>query len=157
MEQFKEWWASITPREQYLTMASATVIAIAILYWGIWTPLVDQVGESKKQLTRAEATLNWTQDKATLLLESGVAKPQSKGGNLRQIVNSSARRSGITFSRIVNKSDNLEVWINDVDFDSFVEWLAKLSNQYDVAVLSADLTKSERPGYVKVNRLLLGK
>jgi len=157
MEQFKEWWISITPREQHLTMASAAVMAIAILYWGVWTPLVNQAEESKKQLTRAEATLDWTQDKANLLLQSGVAKAQSKGGNLRQIVNSSARRNGITFSRIVNKNDNLEVWINEVDFDSFVEWLAKLSDQYDVAVLGADINRIERSGYIKVNRLVLGK
>lgn len=157
MEQFKEWWASITPREQYLTIASAAVVAIAILYWGVWTPLVNQVAESKKQLTRAEATLSWAQDKATLLLQSGVAKAPSNGGNLRQVVNSSARRNGITFSRIVNKNDNLEVWINEVDFDSFVEWLAKLSEQYDVAVLGADINRIERAGYIKVNRLVLGK
>ena len=83
MEQFKEWWISITPREQHLTMASAAVMAIAILYWGVWTPLVNQAEESKKQLTRAEATLDWTQDKANLLLQSGVAKAQSKGGKRR--------------------------------------------------------------------------
>ncbi|GLS90630.1 type II secretion system protein M [Psychromonas marina] len=156
MEQFKAWWESITSREQLLTMISAAVIAIAIIFWGIWTPLVDQVNDSKKQLTRAQATLSWTQEKADVVLQSGSAKPSSRGGNLTQIINSSARRDSITFSRVVNKNDNIEVWINEVPFDSFAKWIAKLSNQYGVSVLSADLARTDRDGYIKVNRLLLG-
>lgn len=157
MEQFKAWWASITPREQLLSMISAAVIAIAILYWGIWTPLIDQIDDSKKQLTRAQATLSWTQEKANIVLQSGDARSSSRKGNLTQIINSSARRDNITFSRVVNKNDNIEVWINEVQFDSFIAWTAKLSNQYGVAVLSADLAKTDRAGYIKVNRLLLAQ
>lgn len=157
MQQFTEWWQRISPREQYLSMISAAMIVVALLYWGIWTPLVDQLSDTKKQLTRAQATLSWTQEKATILLQSGVAKPQVRGGNLSQIINSSARRNGITFSRIVNKQDDLEVWINEVEFDAFVDWLAELRNQYGVSVLSSDLAKTDRSGYIKVNRLLLGR
>ena len=156
MEQFKEWWESISQREQQLTMASTVVLGIAILYWGIWTPLQDQLSESKKQLTRAEATLSWTQEKATVLLESGAGKPQVRRGNLTQILNSSARKSGITFSRIVNKKDKMEVWITVVEFDLFLKWLTTLKNQYGVSVLNADIAKTDQKGYIKVNRLLLG-
>jgi general secretion pathway protein M len=155
MEQFKEWWESITQREQQLAMISAVVIGIATLYWGIWTPLTDQLAESKKQLTRAETTLIWTQEKATLLLHTGAGKPQARGGNLTQILNSSARKSGITFSRIVNKNDKIEVWITNVEFESFLKWLTTLNNQYGVSVLNADLAKANQKGYIKVNRLLL--
>ncbi|PKG40072.1 type II secretion system protein M [Psychromonas sp. Urea-02u-13] len=155
MEQFKEWWESITQREQQLAIASAVVIGIATLYWGIWTPLTDQLAESKKQLTRAETTLSWTQEKATLLLQAGAGKPQARRGNLTQILNSSARKSGITFSRIVNKNDKIEVWITNVEFESFLKWLTTLSNQYGVSVLNADLAKTNQKGYIKVNRLLL--
>lgn len=157
MEQFKVWWESISPREQLLTIISGAVIAIAILYWGIWTPLVDQVRDSEKQLTRAQATLTWTQEKANVVLQSGSVKSSSRSTNLTQIINSSARRDGITFSRVVNKNSNIEVWINEVAFNSFTEWVAKLSNQYGVSVLSADLAKTDRDGYIKVNRLVLGQ
>ena len=157
MEQFKEWWGSITPREQQLTMVSAVMLVIAAIYWGVWAPLTQQLDDNKKQLARAETMLSWTQEKSTLLLQSGSAKTQAKRGNLTQILNSSARQFNITFSRTVNRDDNLEVWITDVDVDSFLAWLTKLSNQYDISVLNADLAKSKREGYIKVNRLLLGK
>ncbi len=156
MEQFKEWWASITQREQQLVMASAVVLGIAILYWGIWAPLADQLSESKKQLTRAEITLNWTQKNSTVLIKSGVGKPRAKGANLTRVLNSSARTSGITFSRIVNKTDQVEVWIANVEFQVFLKWLTLLSNEHGVSVIKIDLSKSDQPGYIKVDRLLLG-
>lgn len=156
MEQFKAWWESITTREQQLAMVSAVFIGIAILYWGIWTPLSDQLSESQKQLTRAESTLSWTQEKATTLLQAGAGKPKSRRGNLTQILNSSARQNGITFSRIVNKKDKIEVWVTSVEFDRFLKWLTALENKHGVSVLNADIAKTNKEGYIKVNRLLLG-
>ncbi|WP_022940001.1 type II secretion system protein M [Psychromonas hadalis] len=157
MEQFKAWWESITPREQQLAMISAVVLGIAILYWGIWSPLTNQLADSQKQLVRAESTLNWSKEKATVLLDSGVGKPPVRGGNLTQIINSSAQKHGIIFSRIVNKKGKMEVWITDVEFNRFIKWLTSLSNKQGVSVLNADLGRTERSGYIKVNRLLLSQ
>ena len=156
MEQFKEWWGSITSREQQLTILSAVMVIIAVIYWGVWAPLTEQLNDNKKQMIRAEAMLNWTQEKSTLLLQSGSANSQIKRSNLTQILNSSARQHNITFSRTVNRDENLEVWITEVEFDSFLAWLTKLSNEYSISVLNADLARSKRDGYIKVNRLLLG-
>ena len=156
MDQLKTWWENISPREQLLTMISAVVMLIAILYWGIWTPLTDQLNGSKAQLMRAEKTLSWTQEKATVLLQADTVKSPLTGRNLTQILNRSARQDNITFSRIVNKKDQIEVWITEVEFDLFVQWLANLSNQHGIKVLNADVAKTERAGYIKVNRLLLG-
>lgn len=155
MEQLKQWWESITVREQQLTMVSVVFIVIAILYWGIWSPLTTQLTENKQQLTNAKASLSWTKEKANFLLASGVAKPQKRNGNLTQILNSSARKKGITFSRIVNKQQQIEVWITNVEFDLFLSWLTDLNNQYGISVLNADLAKTDQAGYIKVNRLLL--
>ena len=57
MEQFKEWWGSITQREQHLAMASAVVLGIAILYWGIWTPLQDQLSDSRKAVNTCRSDI----------------------------------------------------------------------------------------------------
>jgi general secretion pathway protein M len=157
MEQFKQWWQSITQREQQLTILSAVMLVIAAIYWGVWAPQYEQLAENKKQLARAESMLSWTKEKSTLILQSGNVTTQVKSGNLMQILNSSVRQHNITFSRTVNRGGNVEVWITDVEFDAFVSWLTKLSNEYGITVLNADLAKSNREGYIKVNRLLLGK
>jgi general secretion pathway protein M len=154
MEQLRQWWESITAREQQLTMLSGILIIVAILYWGVWSPLATQLANNKQQLVNVKSSLSWTQEKANFILQFG-APQQKRSGNLTQILNRSATRKGITFSRIVNKQEQIEVWITDVEFDLFLQWLTDLSNQYGVSVLNADLAKTEQQGYIKVNRLLL--
>jgi len=156
MEQFKRWWQSITPREQLLAMISAIVVVIGILYWGIWSPLNNQLIDNKQQLERVQNTLNWTQEKATILRKANTGKVPEKRGNLTQILNRSADNGNITFSRIVNKGERVEVWITEVEFNTFLRWVANLSHQHGIEVLNVDLGKTDRAGYIRVNRLLLG-
>ena len=157
MEQFKEWWEAAEPKERSLAILGATVIVIGVLYWAIWSPLNSQLIDSKKKLEHAESTLSWTQEKSTLLLQSGIGKAKPKRrGNLSAVLNSSARNLGVTFSRVVNKKDKVEVWIAEIEFDLYVQWLTNLHNRFGISVVNADLVKTGRKGYIKVNRLLLG-
>ena len=161
-EQLKVWWASLSDREQKLSLVSAAFLLLAVIYWGGWKPLADQLQESEKQLSNAQQTLTWVQDKSTLLVQAGAGKQKTatKQLTLVQIINSSGRQHGIKFSRIVNKKVNEkeqnEVWISDVEFAQFVRWLTALNNQYFVSVITTDFSKIDREGHIKVNRLLLG-
>ena len=157
-EQLKIWWVSLSEREQQLSLVSAAFLLLAVIYWGAWKPLADQLQESEKQLRNAQQTLTWVQDKATVLVQAGVGKQKAGAEQLTlvQIVNSSGRQYGIKFSRIVNKKDQIEVWISDVEFEQFVRWLTALNNQYFVSVITTDFSKIDREGHIKVNRLLLG-
>ena len=157
-EQFKTWWAGLSEREQQLSLLSAVLLLLAVVYWGAWKPLSNHLLESEKQLKNAQQTLHWVQDKAALLVQAGVGKQRAaaKPLTLIEIVNSSARQYGINFSRIVNKKEQIEVWISDVEFEQFVRWLSALNNQYFVSVISTDISKTDQEGHTKVNRLLLG-
>jgi len=157
-EQFTDWWKSLSEREQRLSLASAAFLLLAILYWGAWKPLSDQLQSSQMQLKSAQQTLVWVQEKAAILVQSGVGKDpvRNKNISLTQLVTKSARDHGINFSRIVNKKEEIEVWIVDVEFDLFVAWLSDLHNRYSVSVLNTDFSKMDKEGHIKINRLLLG-
>lgn len=157
-EQFIAWWKSISEREQKLFATSAAVVLLAIVYWAIYSPLKNQFAESQKQLLRAEESLEWVQNKATVLVKAGANKRKTAGRqlSLTQIVNKSAKQHGITFSRIVNKKQQIEVWISDVEFNRFVNWLTRLNNDHGIEVINTDFTKSDKLGRIKINRLLLG-
>jgi general secretion pathway protein M len=159
VERFNAWWESITEREQQLSLVSILLILIAIIYWGIWQPLSVGLENSENQLQRAQQTLSNTQQRATQLVRAGVGQGPavSQNQNLTQIVNISARQNGITFSRIVNRNDQVEVLIVNVEFDRFINWLAGLSAKYSVSVINADISRADAEGYIKVNRLFLGQ
>jgi len=156
-EQFKSWWATLSEREQLLSLLSALALLLAVIYWGLWSPLADQLQESEIKLSRAEQTLSWVQEKTVLLQQAGAGqhKVSSKKLSLTQIINKSGKQYGIKFSRIVNKKKQLEVWIADIEFDLFIRWLTSLNNQYGVSVISTDFSKIEKAGHIKINHLLL--
>jgi len=158
IERFNSWWESITEREQQLSLVSVFLLLIAIIYWGIWQPLSIGLTISENQLQRAQQTLSNTEQRATLLVSAGVGQGPavSQNQNLTQIVNVSARQHGIIFSRIINRNEQVEVQISNVEFDRFINWLSGLSTQYSVPVSNADISRADAEGYIKVNRLTLG-
>jgi len=157
-EKFQEWWASISEREQIMTGVSALVMAIGILYWGIYSPLNNAYEANQLKLDRAEKTLAWVQTSATTLVKAGATIQQSKpkNQNLSQLLNHTSKKYNITFKRIVNKKGKVDVWVEDVDFSKFTKWLALLEKRYSIEVLDIDLVKKDRKGYVQINRLALG-
>lgn len=156
-EQFNAWWEGISARERLLTILSGLFILLAVIYWGAWQPLSNQLAKSQSDLQRAQQTLAWVQEKAPELANMGNAKSsgQRSSASLANIINSSARQYKVKFSRVINKKDKIEVWIAEIEFDLFVAWLASLDNKYSVNVVNADVSKTDKAGYVKVNRLLL--
>lgn len=157
VERFNIWWESISEREQQLTSVSIFLIFVAVIYWGIWQPLSVQLETSENQLQRAQQTLSTIQERATELVLAGAGKKNSvsQKQNLSQIVNVSARQNGIVFSRIVNRNEQVEVLITNVEFNRFINWLSGLSEQYSVSVINVDISRADEEGYIKVNRLFL--
>ncbi|AGH80130.1 general secretion pathway M protein [Psychromonas sp. CNPT3] len=157
-EKWRIWWATSNIKERRLVVVIVLFLAFSLCYWGAWKPLSTRLDNSEIQLLRTQKTLSWVQEKASLLLKSGrgsqVAQvPQS---SLVEVINRSAKRSGISFTRILNRNDTLEVWIADVEFNNTMDWLTLLKNKYGIEVLNVDINQALKPGYIKINRLVLG-
>ena len=157
-EQFKSWWESISQREQLLTSVSALLCLVAVIYWGAWQPIANNLESSEKQLRRAEQTLLAVKEQSIYLLQTGAGnkKTANKEVNLSQIATQSAKQYGISFSRIVNRRDQSEVLIKSVEFDLFINWLTVLANEHSVVVINIDMSREDKQGYIKINRLSLG-
>ncbi len=157
VERFKSWWESISEREQRLVSVSLFCILVAVIYWGMWQPLSAELETSENQLQRAQEVLSTTQERATVLVRAGAdgGNTVSQKQNLTQIVNVTAQQNGIVFSRIVNRNEQVEVLINSVEFNLFINWLSLLSEKYSVSVINTDISTTDAPGYIKVNRLFL--
>lgn len=155
-EQLKEWWDNTTEREQKLTLLSGVVIFIAVIYFALWKPLANNLAESQASLLSAEQTLQWVKVNSNKIITSGLPTDSAdKKQNLSQLINSTAKRNDIDISRIQGRSGTVDLSINQVEFNQFVEWTANLQNQYQVQILTADLSQDKVPGVIKVNRLSL--
>ena len=158
-EQFEAWWGSLSDREKKVSMIAAVCLLLFFIYSIVWNPLSTQLKANEKKLVTAQQTLTWVEDKAGILIQSGIGKQPINVDNLNLVesINISGKKFEINFSRVDNKKNQVEVAISDVEFDVFINWLTILNQQYLITVVNTDFVKGELAGHVKVNRLLLSR
>ncbi len=152
-----EKYKRLSEREQYLTIAFAVVVIVGAFYWLIWSPLNTSLARNSQQITVKQELLSYVVDSAVKLNTSNSANGNRKfSGSLTQAVNSSASRSGISITRMQPQGEELQVWIDNTNFNSLMSWLDGLEKQ-GIKILIADIAESDSLGFVKVRRLQLGK
>ncbi|WP_432455692.1 type II secretion system protein GspM [Agarivorans sp. QJM3NY_29] len=154
----KQWWQSLNKREQNLVMLASILCFVAVLYWGVWSPVAQANQAAKQRLATQQQTLLWAQQQGAVILANGHTQANAGTIKVNQAVSSSARQQRISISRIQPKGDSeVEVWIENVPFNQLLGWLNMLSQRYGVVVESIDLDEGKQAGTVGVRRLRLGK
>ncbi|WP_432460316.1 MULTISPECIES: type II secretion system protein M [unclassified Agarivorans] len=154
----KQWWQSLNKREQNLVMLASILCFVAVLYWGVWSPVAQANQAAKQRLATQQQTLLWAQQQGAVILANGHTQANAGTIKVNQAVSSSARQQRISISRIQPKGDSeVEVWIENVPFNQLLGWLNMLSQRYGVVVESIDLDEGKQAGMVGVRRLRLGK
>jgi len=155
-EEMKDWWENTTEREQRLTVISVVMVFVAIVYFLLWQPLANNLAESQQKLNNAQQTLQWVEVNSDKIIASGLIDNQAGSPqNLSQLINSTARRNKINIARIQGRNGTVDLSINQIEFNQFIEWLTALQNQYHVQVVSVDISQDKVQGMVKVSRLSL--
>lgn len=152
-----EKWNELAPREQALAIISAIVLLAAGLYWGLYAPMSEELAQVEKKVANHQKTLTWMKANGQKVAQAKAQNRRPSGNvNLNQVVGQSARNASITLSRIQPKGKDLEVWIDNIEFNKLLHWLDQLSSRYGVKVINTDLATGDAPGTVKVRKLHLG-
>lgn len=150
----REWWLNLSLRDKQLFILSCTAIAIFLIYFFIWSPLLDSIATLRTQLQRNQATLAWmkTADKEIQLVEKNPAATASQSSaSLLSIVQNEINQS--TFAKNVSQlhqaeNDAVQLSFQQIDFDQLITWLMQLWQQHHIAVTQATIKKSEAAGSV---------
>ncbi|MCH1930470.1 type II secretion system protein M [Shewanella sp. A25] len=156
MQNLQTWWQGLASREQQLVGFCSVFLIIGILYWGIWTPISNAEQDALRSLTAQQQTLTYvkqTANKIAGLKQSG-AKPSSSG-SLSSVVNQAAGKFGLVITRMQPQGNKIQIWMDDVPFDSLMSYLDELVQNKGLSLESVDLAEGETPGYVKVRRIQL--
>ncbi|MCL1067778.1 type II secretion system protein M [Shewanella olleyana] len=158
MENLQTWWKGLALREQQLVACCGVFVIIGILYWGIWSP-ISQAAENAEMRHQSELqTLNYvkqTANKIAGLKQSG-SKPTSTG-SLSSVVNQLAGQYKLEITRMQPQGDKIQLWMDDVPFDSLLNYLHELVEEKGLTLESVDLSESDIAGFVKVRRIQLSK
>ncbi len=156
MENYKQKWQQLNPREQSLIIIMSVVIGIFFFYSLIWQPLNDNLTKAATKLDKRQQLLHWVQDKSQQYQQLKL-RGKLTGGSLTGIVNRTAHRQQIKVTRMQPQGDDLQVWIDEAPFEQLLSWLEQLVVNEGVIIKAIDISKADTAGVVQVRRLQLGK
>lgn len=154
----KQKYQQLNEKEQKLAVVSAITVIILLFYWMVWSPLNTAVDKNKASLKTQQELYTWVKknaSRAIQLKQSGSANG-TFNGSLAQAVNRTAGQFNITISRMQPQSEQLQVWVDQADFNSVLSWLQTMEKM-GITILDADFAESDTQGQVKIRRLQLGK
>lgn len=155
-------YEALQPREQIFVGAAAGVVALALIYLAIWTPLAAARRHAESDLT---ATRELAQRLETIGAALGPAQNTgakgplvSRDASLLSAVDLASKNGTLPKppSRLQPDGDNqVRVWIDEVQFDALVRWINELQTRYGVRVDSLDLERQPAEGIVNARLALV--
>jgi general secretion pathway protein M len=157
MENLKTWFKGLSEREQKMVLAASVVAVVGIFYFAIYNPLTTAIEDQKNAVASDKELLVWVQEqssRAKVLRQS--ASQTRYTGSLTQVVNQTTRSANIPVARMQPQGDELIVFIDQVAFNDYIQWLSTLEGR-GVIILQSDVSEVDTQGFVQVRRLLIGK
>jgi len=154
----KEYLASLQQRERNLVYLMAAVVLIALGYFAAYQPLEQRLQRASSSLERAVNLQQWLETNATKLVQLRAKNGHTTASTatLDQLVNTSARKLGLTINRLQPQNNKLNVTLEQAKFNTVLQWLAVLQQQHGLKLNSVDFRSESSPGMVRV-RVLLAK
>ncbi len=151
----KAWFEALQPRERGFVLSAIAVVALAILYLGVWRPLgrahtnmqtsVQTWGTALAELRPLQATLQ----------NSSLTGAQSSGNeSLVVIIDNSLRQRGLysALQRSQPTAQNgIRVEFENAAFDDLILWLGDLATSHGLQLQSGSFSSNETENAGRVN------
>lgn len=160
LNQAREWFAGLAPRERLMVGACAIFVVFAILYYGIWNSLANAHHKREKALAESRALATRLE-----VIGAEAMKARRSGGgavnrsmSLLSAVDQSSKSGTLSKppSRLQPEGDaEVRVWLEDVNFDGVLRWINELETRYGVMVQTVDIDQQSSPGLVNARLSLV--
>ena len=155
MNELKAYFNNLESREKYLVMIAGFLIILVLPYQVIWKPFTESIESStikveaqKKQFVTMQQQAN----KIRALRGAGAVAAQTGRQFLNNAINTAAKKNNLS-NALKIKSDsnnNLRVSLDNVPFDSVMNWLDQLSTKNGVVVSKISIDRQPTVGRVNV-------
>jgi len=157
MEQIKAWFSALDERDQKIAVAGAIAFSIFILYFFLISPVNDLVNTLQSEVVAKQKTIDWMKKQVSFIRANKGGTTNNKSSlPLSSVVNSSTNKYDLPVSRRDSKSpDEMQVWFDNVSFDSFLSWISELKSKHGITVTSVNIRSVDRNGITSINVKLL--
>mgnify|MGYP001238071785 FL=1 len=126
-------------RQRQASMMGGILVAIVVVYIGIWEPVFDYRENAIDRMTTARQNLEWMQQNETAArgrLNSGAENEEVSIAKL----STSARQFGFSLQRIQSMpSGGVSIQLQRQPFNPVLRWLEFLNGEYGYRVVNASL------------------
>lgn len=155
----KDWFYGLEPREQLFVGIGAVLVAVIILWAGLWLPLDNGHRNLEQSVGTWQRSLSeLRQISAAMQGGSGAAGSQraTSSDSPVVIVDRTLRERSLnnTVKRQQPTPNGVRVEFENVAFDQLVVWLGELSSRYSMDVQAGSLSLASRAGPGRVNASL---
>ena len=154
----KNWFRGLAQREQYAVLAGAGA-SVALILFAAWLPVERRVSRLEDSVRTKQADLAWLQSVAPQLGALRNAASSASGQSLVVLVDGVARETGIARSVAGSQPGDdgtLSVRLEQVPFDSLINWAGQLVQHHGVRVVSANIDGGAAVGSVSATFVLRG-
>lgn len=157
----KVWFEELNRRERSILLFGGGTLLLMLLYSLLWSPLSEQNERLRDDIENQRMTLAWMQQAAQQVKQGGTQAAQRNvnGESLLTLVDRTAKSStlGGHIKRIQpDKEGGVRIWLEKVEFNSMMRWLATLSRNHGVVLSDSNIEKQLTPGLVDARLTLKG-
>ena len=146
----KHWWQDLQQREQQLILIGMLILTMVLLWAFAWLPyqlskenLQSRINARGKQLI--EITQIAARARNLKQVGQTASNTATRGTrSLLRITDESARAAGLAaaLKRIEPDSEKqVQVWLENADFDKLISWLELIDHKYAITVQSTSINK----------------
>lgn len=156
-----DFWDKLNPRQRGLMVLAALTLVGALLFVGLWEPMVEAREQRRDRVAAQQALLSWLDAVSPMAVELRRQADRSRAEAPRSLLglaDETARAAGLAgaLSRIEPAGeDRVRVWLDGADFLATMQWLEQLAAGHPVAVGQLDLERARSSGQVNVRVTLV--
>lgn len=157
MEQIKAWFESLDDKDQKITIVAGIAISIFMLYFILIEPINESAGKLTREVAAKQKTVDWMKKQIPIILSNKDGGTTARSSlPLSNLVNNTTRKYSLPVSRRDSKSPNeMQIWFDNVSFDSFLSWTAEIKSKYGVTITSVNVRSRDQDGITSINVKLL--
>ena len=159
MQKLKDWFFSLKPRERAIVAGGGVLVLLIAIYMLGLAPFYSAVNSRAERVARKEADLAWMRSvggEVMALNVSGQAVAPSNE-SLVVLIDRAARECGLgsALTGQTPSGDNgIRVRLEQAEFDKLVVCLGSLQQSHSVAIESATIDRTAKPGFVNASLVL---
>ncbi|NOQ69827.1 MAG: hypothetical protein GQ573_06955 [Gammaproteobacteria bacterium] len=153
LQQLKQWFFSLSTKEQRRVSGTVSVIIINLFYLIVWEPVHLGLDTAQQKQQSQKEILLWMQEAAsevkTLSTTGGRNTIRNKNKPTTLVIEQTINNAGLktSVSKIESSGNNgARVTLNEASFNQLLVWLNTLATHNGIQVVSANIERAGKPG-----------